>query len=305
MRTKYLATAAILCSSTLLLTACGGSDSDNDTYNGGGNQSNVDYSKAETSDLITYPVVNLSKEMDNSLIHTANIAEEIHYDVIDPDQEGYTTSCESGTVQKNSNDSVTLTNCKNFKVNNEIMQDVKGLTLSGTIHSKFTQTQTSEKYEITLNNVSIKHIDGEVETYNGTMLQTFTYGDATGKSTAQYDVSRMEATLKDEDTERLILTNYRLTETSTESSATQATANGKLQGDFNGQKYSVTFNSNIKYGWSNFAPSEANINIEDTNNNKNAITIQNTTGGKALISAFANGTSVVGFPKTVDWSYFD
>ena len=118
----------------------------------------------------------------------------------------------------------------------------------------------------------------------------------------------IEASFTDKtDKERYILTNYRLTETSNQSSSntTPAIATGTLQGDVNGQKFSVKFDSDIKYSWGEFAPSQANINIEDTNNSKNTITIKNTTDGKALISAFANGTSVTGYPKTINWYEFD
>lgn len=309
MRTKHLATAAILCSSTLLLTACGGSDSDNDTYNGGGNQSNVDYSKAETSDLMTHPVVSLAKEMDNPLLYIGNIASEIHADTVDPDVQ---TSCASGTVQKNSNGTVTLDNCKNLKIHGSIYDDVKDLTLSGTIKSVETDTKSgsisTEKYEITLTNLTVKYENGEVETYNGKMLQTFTYNETTEESKSQYDIDKIEATYTDKiDKERHILTNYRLTEMSSpiSSLATPAIASGTLQGDVNGQKFSVKFDSNIEYNWGTFAPTQATINIEDTSNSKNVITIKNTTDGKAIISAFANGTSVTGYPKTVNWDYFE
>ena len=317
MRTKHLATAAILCSSTLLLTACGGSDSDNDTYNGGGNQSNVDYSKAETSDLMTHPVVSLVKEMDNTLIRAANMADEIHYDVTDPDNEGWQTSCESGTVKKNSNNTVTLDNCKNFKIRGEIAYGMDGLTLSGTINTVETAVSNKstspsiDKYEIVLTNFTIKNSDGEVETYTGKMLQTFTYDQSVNKHTSLYEVSQMDVTWADQtDKEHYIVTNYYVTETndtsnSTSSPVTPATANGTLQGDVNGQKFSVKFDSNIEYKWGTFAPTKATINIEDTNNSKNTITINNTTDGKALISAFANGSSVTGYPKTVNWAYFE
>ena len=128
MRNKVLTTA--LCSSALLFTACGGGSSNENNTNAGA--SNVDYSKAETSDLMTHPVVSLAKEMDNPLLYIGNIASEIHADTVDPDVQ---TSCASGTVQKNSNGTVTLDNCKNLKIHGSIYDDVKDLTLSGTIKS--------------------------------------------------------------------------------------------------------------------------------------------------------------------------
>ena len=71
------------------------------------------------------------------------------------------------------------------------------------------------------------------------------------------------------------------------------------------QKFSVNFDSNREYDLYSSSPNIAVINIQDTNNSKNAITIKNTSNGKVLISAFANGTSVSGYPTTVDWDYFE
>jgi hypothetical protein len=42
--------------------------------------------------------------------------------------------------------------------------------------------------------------------------------------------------------------------------------------------------------------------IEDTNNVKNSIKLSNTSNYQALISAYANGITVSGYPKTVDWN---
>ncbi len=304
MKNKILTTA--LCSSALLLTACGGSSSSSEDNSTSGNNSitsNVNYSKAETSDLVTYPVMSLIKFQDNPL-YVANIASEI-YEIA---AEGLQTSCESGTVVKNSNGSVTLNNCKNYKIEGTTFSDVEGLTLSGTVNGDITATQALEKYIITLTNVTIKNGD-EVETYNGQITQIYTYNETTQNGKAQYSVNKMEMTwANNTENERYSLTDYALTEEYGPAFAvTPAIANGTLQGDVNGQKFSVKFDSNYNYDWSNtgVVVDTATINIQDTTNSKNAITIQNTTGGKALISAFANGTSVVGFPKTVDWSYFD
>ncbi len=89
--------------------------------------------------------------------------------------------------------------------------------------------------------------------------------------------------------------------------------NGILTGDINNQLFSVKFDNtfesrNLTVGnkglyFTQFDTTQ--ILIEDTSNSKNSISIRNTTDGKALLSAFANGASVSGYPKTVDWSYFD
>jgi hypothetical protein len=298
---------------TLLLTACGGGgDSENYSSSGDKNpiKSNVDYNKSETIDLITEPVVSLSKKFENPVIDISTIAIGIHYQIIDPKNEGYKISCESGTIQKNSNGSITLNNCKNYKINNIIDRNMKNFIFSGTIDNKInnneTLTQMSSRYEITLSDFSIKNIDGELIKLSGKIIQNFMRDKTTGIIKAQFDVDNMENKWIDqEDNGRNILTNYHLVEISTESSMS-ALASGTLQGDENGQKYSVKFDSKVEYPWSStFAPTIADINIEDSNNLKNAVTIKNTIGGKASINAFANGTSVSGYPKTVNWDYFE
>lgn len=342
MQKKLL--SPLLLSCMLGLTACGGSGGDtsntgnnsnntensgnsgnnsgngNSTENSGNNSnnsgndnnttaSNVDYNTAETVDLIAEPVLSLTKNIDHPVIDIAHFAEEIHYSTADPDKTGETgvVSCESGTVQKNNNGSATLNKCKSFSIDGKAYQYTEGLTLSGTILSIPTYTETTEQYDITLNNLTVNYGDGEVEVYHGNIVEKFTHHD--GGSKAQFDITKMELTWTDKnEKEHYILSDYSLTETYTytSSSATPAKAKGNLQGDINGQKFSVNFDSDLEYGWTASNPniSRAAINIEDTTNAKNSIKIERATNGQALVSAFVNSTSVIGFPKTVGWNDF-
>ena len=68
----------------------------------------------------------------------------------------------------------------------------------------------------------------------------------------------------------------------------------------------MNFKSDIRFENINdkiaFYPNSADIVIEDTNNVKNSIKISNTSNYKALIRAYADGITVAGYPKTIEWS---
>ncbi|ESK56534.1 MAG: hypothetical protein I8H98_11240 [Moraxellaceae bacterium] len=303
MTNKILASA--LCTGTLLLTACGGGDSSNENHT---TTSNIDYSKSETIDLITPPIVALSTIKYNPLYFINKLANDIDFYA---DEEINTgdgkATCESGTIKKNANGSFTINNCKNLKMNNITY----GIVISGTIQSVENFNEKTQEFisnDLTLTNFTIKYDDNETEKYNGKVLQTYTFNETTKDLRVDYKISNMSFTWSDNtNQESYNLTDYLLTETYNVSTytTTKAQAIGKLQANIDRQKFSVNFNSNREYSLYNPSPNTAVINIEDANNAKNAITIKNSTAGKVLISAFANGTSLSGYPKIVDWDYFE
>lgn len=293
METKTL--AAILCSSTLLLTACGGG-SDSNHYTGSEN-SNVDYSKPQTIELITPRVFSFTKNIGNPFFYMVDLIDEIYYISSNPNEQDNQATCESGTVQKNTDNSITLKNCKNLRVNGNIATNLRNLTLSGTVQIKFTETQITEKQDITLTNVMIKYSDLEQVNYHGDLLRSVT------DHKIQYDANKLEITGTDStNKESLLLNDYHLTVSfNPVSSLTYVITKGFLQANNNGQKYAVKFDSDIEFPSRKTIPNNAIINIEDTKNNKNAISIQNTSNGQALVSAFAESRSVTGYPKTIEW----
>lgn len=313
MKQKFFPIA--LCGAALILTACGGSSDSDDKYTTSpDNQvpaSNLDYTKASDTDLITIPVVNLATSLNNFIIDTSNIAEEIHYSMTNKNGNN-SFSCSSGDARINTNKSVTLNNCKDIKFGNSIYDEAEGLTLSGTIFSTITDTDNSEKYDITLNNFSIKDKDGDTTTYDGNIVQYFSYKDDRGDNVdGQYDINKLEFKWTDgRDQEKYTLTNYRLTEKyGNATQKTPASARGNLQGDVEGKKFAVKFDSNLNYTYShntngyNLVFSDANINIQDTTNSNNAIKISSTTNSKALIQTTAKGATLT--PRTVDWDSFN
>lgn len=304
MKTKLLTTA--LCSSVLLLTACGGGGSDDkQSTTQAPTISNINYNNASTVDLVIDPVLNLSVSENNIIADVANFAEEIHWVVTDPENQGYITTCDSGTIQKNSNGSVTFNNCKNFKYNGIALNLEETLTLSGTVQSQFSETSIFDQYNITLGNFIIEYSTGGIDTLNGNVVLKYTPN--VNNSLYQTIIKKMEISWVDgSEKEFYTLSDYSLDETFNHVAPNNSVAKGKgkLQADFNGQKYSIEFNSNIDYTQTATTPTvnTANINIVDTTNIRNNISIRNSTNGNALISAFANSTSVAGFPKTVNWA---
>ncbi|QER39266.1 hypothetical protein F2A31_05945 [Acinetobacter suaedae] len=286
---------AILCSSALFLTACGGG-SDHDNYTGK-EISNVDYSKSQTIELITPRVFSFTKNIGNPFIYMVDLINEIYYISSNPNEQDNQATCESGTVQKNEDNSITLNNCKNLRVNGNIATNLRNLTLSGTVQSKFTGTPSIEKHDITLTYLTIKYSDLEQVNYHGHLLRGVT------DNKIQYDANKLEITgTEPSNKEHLLLNDYHLTISSTPvSSLTSVITKGFLQANNNGQKYTVKFDSDIEFPSGKTIPNSAIINIEDTKNNKNAISIKNTTSGQALVSAFAEGRSVTGYPKTMEW----
>ena len=101
-------------------------------------------------------------------------------------------------------------------------------------------------------------------------------------------------------TQRLMINNYQLNVNNL-----MFTALGNIQGTPESKFFSVNFKSDVRFENDTdkiaFYPNFAEIMIEDTNNIKNTIKISNTSNYKALISAYADGITVTGFPKTVEW----
>lgn len=293
---------------TLLLTACGGGNSNQESHS---TTSTVDYSKSETIDLIASPILSLSTTKHNPIYFVNKIANDINFYADEEFNTGdQRATCESGTIQKNKDGSFTINNCKNLKMNNTTY----GFVISGTINSIQNFNEETHEFisnDLTLTNFAIKYDDGkdsEIEKYNGKILQTYTFSEATKNLKIDYKINNMAVTLNNNiNQDNYNLTDYLLTEIYNVSTYTTtiAQAKGRIQANVDNQKFSVNFDSNREYDLYSSSPNIAVINIQDTNNSKNAITIKNTSNGKVLISAFANGTSVSGYPITVDWDYFE
>jgi site-specific DNA-cytosine methylase len=113
----------------------------------------------------------------------------------------------------------------------------------------------------------------------------------------------IERTLFDDETKKtqqLMINNYQLNVNNL-----MLTALGNIQGTPESKFFSVNFKSDVRFENDTdkiaFYPNFAEIMIEDTNNIRNTIKISNTSNYKALISAYADGITVTGFPKTVEW----
>lgn len=311
---KFKIQTLALCTTTaFVLTACGGSGSGSDQYvptpNDPNPVSNLDYSKANNTDLVILPVFELSQTLDHFILDISNIAEEIHYSMMSPKATN-SFKCSSGTATKNSNGSVTLNNCNNIKFGNSVFDETEGLTFTGTIYSKISDTTNSEKYDITLSNLIVKDDDGEINTFNGNIVHLYT--DLQNGTSGQYDINKLELSWTDgKDKEKYVLSDYRLNETYLNSNSnTPATSKGKLQGEVEGKKFAVNFDTRLNYDYKydsrdgyDYNFEDVSINIYDANDSKNSIKISNTTNGKASIQTTANGKTLS--PRIVEWDYLD
>ncbi|MEB6478318.1 hypothetical protein [Acinetobacter vivianii] len=283
-----------ICSGALLLTACGsGGDNSESNFNG---KQKIDYTKAESIQSIYEPIVTLSQEDDNIVLIGNELAESIYYGI----NAGNKFKCSAGSYTKNSDKSITFNNCSFLtSVNDEdnALNRLRFLTISGSVNSKEVLSTDSVGYETTLKNFKIIPPSDSTITYNGSLVSKYT------PASTQYQIKAMTLNVFDDETKKsqqLMINNYQLNVNNL-----MLTALGDIQGNPENKFFSVTFKSNLRFASSNdklaFRPNFAEIMIEDTNNIKNTIKISNTSNSQALISAYANGITVVGFPKTMDW----
>jgi hypothetical protein len=296
--------ASVLCSGALLLTACGGGSSDS-TNNQTKNESKekLDYNKSETIDIINEPVVNLSNQSENLLLNIAILADGTYKQATAIDSK---LPCISGTATVNTDNSVTLNNCKLMLNSTETI-----ISVSGNIQSNTTVLGSSAKSEITLTNVNLDVADESVSV-NGKLKYTYTI---ISDNLTQSLFESNQATYKfiDKTNNNSIyqytLNNYALTSNFNASTGNiENIAKGQLNGEIGGKVFSVNFNSNFKFPTESdlyaLKPNAAKVEIVDLYNQQNTISITQTIGGQALVSAYANAKLVQGYPKTVDWNEF-
>ncbi|MDR7016521.1 hypothetical protein [Acinetobacter sp. 3657] len=302
-----------ICSGALLLTACGGGDNNQPSFN---SKEKLDFSKKENIEIINETVVSISNEYENPIIEIGTIAQEIHNLISNQNPDHHTVSCQSGSAILNNDSSVTLNNCKNLTVNSNngsypIFGRDEVVIASGTIQAKFSQSSNSEKIDLTLINFNIDFAD-ELHTVNGKLTKTSTsmsndiYRDLFEANQFTYkSLDKLDKT----NNYQFIINNYTLTsDYSISTGEIDSNAKGQLTGDVKAKFFSVNFNShfafnNIQY-LEKMDPSQAKLDIEDINNKQNSIVITRTTNGQALINAYANNRSVMGFPQTIDWIEF-
>ncbi|ENX33552.1 hypothetical protein F889_02213 [Acinetobacter colistiniresistens] len=285
---------SFICSGALLLTACGGGGDDNkSSFNG---KEKIDYTKAESIQSIYEPIITLSQEDDNIALIGNEFAENIYYSI----NAGNSFRCSEGSYTKNSDKSITFNNCKfitSVKNEDSAIERLDFFTISGLVNSKEILSTDSARYETTLKNFKIIPPSDSAITYNGNIVSKYT------PTSTQYQIKEMALNVFDEETKKsqqLMINNYQLNVNNL-----ILTALGNIQSNPENKFFSVNFRSDLRFSSSNdklaFYPNFAEIMIEDTNNIKNTIKISNTSNYKALISAYANGITVVGFPKTIDW----
>ncbi|MCJ0828746.1 MULTISPECIES: hypothetical protein [unclassified Acinetobacter] len=286
--------------SSLFLTACGGGGDNANNGNSFQAKEKLDYSKPENLELIYAPIINLSSINENQLIDTITLAESVFYLIQGGEKMGYKAFCRNkeGSFSRNSQ-TVTLNKCDLQYTKDGVIQPVseEPMILSGSVSTQGYWSQDNFKIDTILNQFKVE-VDNEITTFNGSKSSLSYYADA---RPFKYDIAQMEFTWADKKyTEVYKLTNY-----SFEPWSTGSITKGRLVGISNNKEFSVNFDNQIKFGSvgdvSVFYPSFAEIFIEDTNNNKNAITITKTVDYKALMRAYANGVTVTGFPKVVAW----
>lgn len=293
---------SILCTGSLLLTACGGGSSDstnNQTKND--SKEKLDYNKSETIDIINDSVVNLSNQSENLLLNIAILADGTYKQATAIDSK---LPCISGTATVNTDNSVTLNNCK-------LMLNDTGTTISvsGNIQSNTTVSGASTKSEISLTNVNLDVADESVSV-NGKLKYTYTI---ISNNLTQSLFESNQATYKfidkknNNSTHQYTLNNYALTSNFNASTGNiENIAKGQLNGEFGGKVFSVNFNSNFKFPTEvdlyALKPNAAKVEIVDLYNQQNTISITQTISGQALVSAYANAKLVQGYPKTVSWN---
>ncbi|MCU4389028.1 hypothetical protein [Acinetobacter haemolyticus] len=284
----------ILCSSTLLLTACGGgsdSSNSNDLFQG---IPKIDYTKPESIELIYEPIITLSQEDDNIVLIGTEFAESLYYSI----HAGNNFKCSEGSYTKNSDKSITFNKCQFLDFdNNSRLINLRLMTISGSINSKEILSTDSVRYETTLKNFKIIPASDSTITYNGNIISQYR------PTSSQYQIKKMSLNVFDEETQKtqqLIISNYQLNVNNL-----MITALGNVEGNPNNKYFSVNFKSDLKFendmDKRAFYPNFAEIIIEDTNNIKNSIKISNTSNYKSLIHAYADGKTVTGYPKTVEW----
>ncbi|WP_436860661.1 hypothetical protein [Acinetobacter haemolyticus] len=299
----------ILCSSTLLLTACGGgSDNSNSNDSFQGTQK-VDYTKPESIELIYESALNLSKITNNPLISPIAIANDIYTFVQQATNDGYRVTCMNGqgTVTRK-NESVTLNKCQGLQyiANGQTYPVFKSsLIFSGVISAQYKQDHIDfggTKRELNLNNLKLE-VSNQTLNYNGKVLIPLVWNVIP----EQYEFSKMDFQWVTKDFKaNYVLNNYRFSHFRSNSEKISTFAQGNLVANINGKWFSVNFTNKLRFdnekneieGY----PSFAEAFIEDSSNLRNYISIDNTSNGKALIRAYANGSNVQGFPKTLDWS---
>lgn len=280
---------SFICSGALLLTACGGGSDSQTSFNG---KEKLDYNKPETTETISEAVVNLSTESDNILFFIGMLTQGIYNSVNSAD-----FSCETGTVKLNSNKSVTLDHCKNFKASSQGSQ-FPG-TVSGTIQSTDNSTSSLQKNDLNLSEINIELAENSI-VFNGKITHIAT-SPANNLISESYETDH--STLKfiekygDRNHYLYTLYNYQLLSNYYKSTGRiEDFAKGKMNGEFNGQVFSVNFASNFNFTSAddlyNFKPHSANVEITDLYNQKNTISIRQTTDAKALINTYADGKLV-------------
>lgn len=288
-----------ICSGALLLTACGGGDDNQSSFNG---KEKLDYKKLETTQIITESVVNLSNESENLLFYIGMLAQGIHESVNYSD-----FLCEAGTVKINNDKSITLNNCKNFKIPSQGTQ-FSGI-ISGTIQSSDNNTPAVKKNELNLSNLNIDLTEDSL-LFNGKIVHTSTLPNSDLISdTYETDQSTLKFIEKINSKNHYLYTlnNYQFISNYYKSNdRVEDFAKGKINGEFNGKVFSVNFASNFNFSTAedifDFKPNSANVEITDQYNQKNTISIRRATNGSALVNTFADGKLVQSFSQ--DWNDF-
>ncbi|MEN8319982.1 hypothetical protein [Acinetobacter junii] len=290
MKNKLFTT--ILYSSIILLTACGGGSGETSTQS----KEKIDYTKAESIESIYEPIISLSQENDNIALIGTEFAENIYYAIY----AGNNFKCSKGSFTKNSDKSITFNNCEfDDSLKNELgdIVQLRIYAISGSVNSKEVLSTDSVRYETSLKNFKIIPPSDSTITFNGDFVSKYT------RSSTQYQIKEMVLSVFDDETKKtqqLMINNYQLNVNNL-----MLTALGNIQGTPESKFFSVNFKSDVRFENDTdkiaFYPNFAEIMIEDTNNIKNTIKISNTSNYKALISAYADGITVTGFPKTVEW----
>lgn len=290
MKNKLFTT--IFYSSIILLTACGGGSDETSTQS----KEKIDYTKAESIESIYEPIISLSQENDNIALIGTEFAENIYYGIY----AGNNFRCSKGSFTKNSDKSITFNNCEfDDSLKNELgdIVQLRIYAISGSVNSKEVLSTDSVRYETSLKNFKIIPPSDSTITFNGDFVSKYT------RSSTQYQIKEMVLSVFDDETKKtqqLMINNYQLNVNNL-----MLTALGNIQGTPESKFFSVNFKSDVRFENDTdkiaFYPNFAEIMIEDTNNIKNTIKISNTSNYKALISAYADGITVTGFPKTVEW----
>ena len=284
---------SILCTGSLLLTACGGGSSDStNNQTQYTSKEKLDYNKMESIRLITRPVVNLSNQYNNLLLKINTVASS-------------NSSCISGTKTTKDN-SVTFNNC-------QILVDDKGtmISVSGNLQTNMTISNTSVKNELTLTNINIDMITQSVSV-NGKLTYTST---TINNDLTQTLFESNQATYKLIDRTnnnhiyQYTLNNYTLPSNLSKSTGNiEDVAKGQLSSESDGKIFSVNFNSNFNFSTKadldTLKPNTAQVEITDLYNQQNTISITQTINGQALVNTYANSKLVENFPQTVNWSDF-